>query len=55
LNALRSSRSEIRECRKDHALIAEALLCGAGKLDEAEALDWAEKNIKLDERSDPES
>lgn len=41
-------RAELRECRKDHKLMAVALLNGAGKADEDEALEWAEKNIKAD-------
>ena len=41
-------RHEIQEMRKDLALMAEVLLCGAGKLDESEAREWAQKNIAVD-------
>lgn len=33
------------QVRRDLSLMAEALLLGAGKLDEKEAYDWAQKNI----------
>ena len=39
-------RIELREGRRDHALMAEVLLHAAGQIDKAGALDWAEKNIK---------
>ena len=45
---LEEFRDEIRETRRDHALMAEVLLAAAGKLSRNEAQKWAKRNIRAD-------
>ena len=45
---LREFMDEIRETRRDHALMAEVLLASAGKLSREEAHKWAAHNIRAE-------
>ncbi len=45
---LREFMDEIRETRRDHALMAEVLLASAGKISREEAHKWAEHNIRAE-------
>lgn len=46
--ALQEFKEEIRETRRDHALLAEVLLAAAGKVSRDEAHKWARENIRPD-------
>ena len=43
---LKEFQEEIRETRRDHALMAAVLLAEAGKRTREEGLDWAAQNIR---------
>lgn len=47
-DTLQQLHGEITELRRDIALLAEALLCGAGKFNEKEARQWAKENLRAD-------
>ena len=45
---LKEFQEELRETRRDHALMAAVLLAEAGKRTREEGLKWAEQNIRPD-------